>query len=250
MENVANLTSDLRQIAMSSGAEMFGVADLAPAREFIEEQGGTFMASFPRAISVAMNLSPANVEQIVDHASVPATQTYRFYVYQVVNPQIDQISAAITRHLVRAGHRAFLVPASGDRGYIKPTSQEEREKVERERTGGIFSHKLAAHLAGLGFIGKACLLVTEKYGARVRFGTVLTDAPLEVGKPLDRGCGECNRCVDICPVHAFTGVEFRPEDPRDVRFKANLCLRYMDHREKTLAARACGLCVMACDGAH
>ena len=234
MDDAAVLTRDLRQIALSGGAELFGVADLAPARAFIEEQGGPFVASFPTAISVAMHLSPAMVEQVADHESVPATRTYRFYVYDVVNPSLDQISAAIVRHLVRAGHRAYLIPAS--------------DTLDKERLRGIFSHKVAAHLAGLGHIGKACLLVTEKNGARVRFGTVLTDAPLEADTPLDKGCGECNRCVEICPVHAFTGVEFRPEDPREVRFKAHLCHRYMDHREKTMGARACGLCVMACDG--
>lgn len=251
MDDAVVLTRDLRQIALTSGAELFGVADLAQAKEFIEEQGGPFVASFPRAISVAMNLSPANVEQVVDHKSAPVARAYRFYVYQVVNPNLDQILAALVRHLVRAGHRAYLIPASGDGAYVVPASDaldKEREQLERERLRGIFSHKVAAHLAGLGHIGKACLLVTKKYGARVRLGTILTDAPLEVGTPLDRGCEACNRCVEICPVHAFTGVEFRPEDPREVRFKAHLCLRYLDHRGKTMAARACGLCVLACDG--
>ncbi len=234
MDGAELLIQDLKQIALEGGAELLGVADLSPAREFIEEQGGSLVASFPRAISVAMQLSPAMVEQVADRESIPAIRTYRHYVYQVVNPDLDHISAAIVRRLVRSGYRAYLVPAS--------------QTVDSERLRGVFSHKLAAHLAGLGFIGKGCLLVTEKYGARVRFGTVLTDAPLPVGRPLDRGCGECNRCVEACPTHAFTGVEFRPEDPREVRFRAELCDRYMGHREKTMGARACGLCVLACDG--
>ncbi len=53
---------------------------------------------------------------------------------------------------------------------------------------------------------------------------------------------------EVCPAHAYTGVEFRPEDPRDVRFNAHLCDRYMEHREKTLGARACAMCISACDG--
>lgn len=234
VEDIALLATDLRRIAAEGGTDMFGVADLVPARAYIRELYGDYVAAFPRAVSVAMQLSPAAVEQLVDHKSVPPTRNYRWYVYQVVNPNLDRTSAMIVRRLVQAGYRAYLVPAS--------------DTVDKERLLGSFSHKLAAHLAGLGFIGKACLLVTEKYGARVRFGTVLTDAPLEASAPMDGKCGECNRCVEICPVHAFTGVEFRSEDPREVRFKAQLCSAYMEHREKTLGARSCGRCVLACDG--
>lgn len=234
MNELTVLAQDLERIAAESGADLFGVADLAPAKDFIQEQGGVFVAAFPRAISVGMRLSPAMVEQVADRKSVGAARTYRFYVYDAVNPSLDRISTLLTRRLVQSGYRAYLVPASNT--------------VDKERLCGIFSHKLAAHLAGLGHIGKACLLVTERYGARVRFGTVLTDAPLPAGQPREASCGECNRCVEACPTRAFTGVEFRPQDPRDVRFKAHLCDRFMEHREKTVGARVCGLCVLACDG--
>jgi epoxyqueuosine reductase len=234
MDGAVPLIQDLKRLALEGGADLFGVADLAPARAFVEEQGGPLITSFPRAISVGMHLSPVMVEQVADRDSVPAIRTYRFYVYQVVNPSLDQISSAIMRRLVQAGYEAYLVPAS--------------DIVDKERLRGVFSHKLAAHLAGLGYIGKSCLLVTEKYGARVRFGTVLTDAPLETGTALDRKCGICSRCVEICPVQAFTDVEFRPRDPREVRFDAQRCDRYLDQRENVMSARACGLCVLACDG--
>jgi epoxyqueuosine reductase QueG len=82
----------------------------------------------------------------------------------------------------------------------------------------------------------------------VRFATVLTDAPLPADDPLERRCGDCNACVEACPVHAFTGVEFDPGDPREVRFRADVCERYMLHREKTTGKRVCGQCVRACDG--
>jgi hypothetical protein len=49
-------------------------------------------------------------------------------------------------------------------------------------------------------------------------------------------------------VKAFTNVEFRPEDPREVRFRADVCERYMNWREEKMGKRVCGLCVLACDG--
>ena len=63
----------------------------------------------------------------------------------------------------------------------------------------------------------------------------------------DTGTGGCRISGSISMLMTVGSVVFRPEDPRDVRFKAHLCMRYMDHRDKTMAARACGLCVMACD---
>ena len=40
----------LREEALTLGADFFGVADLALAREFVEEQGGEMLAQFPRAL--------------------------------------------------------------------------------------------------------------------------------------------------------------------------------------------------------
>ena len=46
-------------------------------------------------------------------------------------------------------------------------------------------HKTVATRAGLGWIGKNCLLVTKEYGSAVRLSSLLTDAPLPAGTPDD-----------------------------------------------------------------
>jgi len=93
---------------------------------------------------------------------------------------------------------------------------------------------MSAHLAGLGWIGKNCLLVTPEEGPRVRWTTVLTDAPLQVtGKPMEERCGDCEACIAICPVKAFTGEPFRENESREARFDAGKCNRYFAQmREK------------------
>ena len=61
-------------------------------------------------------------------------------------------------------------------------------------------HKTAATRAGLGWIGKCALLVTEQYGSGIRLSTILTDAPLEVGVPVEASrCGGCTACQSVCP---------------------------------------------------
>ena len=111
---------------------------------------------------------------------------------------------------------------------------------------GIISNKLAANLAGHGWIGKNCLLITPNYGPRVRLATILTDAPLETGIPQPNRCGECKQCVGICPPKAFTGIPWNPSEPRDLRFKAQLCKDYMDRRAERLGEGIYGLCVYVC----
>ena len=61
-------------------------------------------------------------------------------------------------------------------------------------------HKTVATRAGLGWIGKNCLLVTSQYGPAVRISSLLTNAPLECNKAIDVSrCGECRVCVEHCP---------------------------------------------------
>ncbi len=66
--------------------------------------------------------------------------------------------------------------------------------------------------AGIGWLGKNAMLITEKYGSYVFLGALLVDARMEPA-PTQRvnggphvGCGECNRCLCACP----TGALVRP----------------------------------------
>lgn len=61
--------------------------------------------------------------------------------------------------------------------------------------------------AGLGEYGRNGLLITPKYGPRVRISKVFTDLPLNVDQPIEFGvqkmCNLCRKCADNCPVKAI-----------------------------------------------
>lgn len=222
----------IRAMALAEGVDYFGVADLAPAKQAILEQGGPVVASFPLAVSLGIRM----FDEVVD--LLPGGErwvriSYKHDSYDVINSRLDQLGSRIAGQLQRGGYRAMPVPAS--------------KRADSERICAIFSHKMAAHLAGLGWIGKSCLLVTPDHGPRVRWTTVLTDAPLQAtGKAMAERCGSCHACVDACPVRAFTNRPFREEEPREARYDASKCDRYFDEMERRGDVQTCGLCVAAC----
>ncbi|TFG13376.1 MAG: epoxyqueuosine reductase [Promethearchaeota archaeon] len=62
-----------------------------------------------------------------------------------------------------------------------------------------FSHRCAAEAAGLGRIGWSGNIVTEKYGARINFTSVITDAKLKPDDPLKYNpCMMCKLCERVC----------------------------------------------------
>ena len=229
---VLDLQQRLEERAKEGQAKYFGVADLEPARDFITEWGGEFLASFPRAVSIGVRLHDATVDEIYQHDNPFPITTYWHHVYRMVNPLLDQLGLEIGTILNEEGYKSYVIPSS----FV----------LERKGLAGVFSHKLAAHLAGLGWIGKSALLITPEFGPRLRWMTVLTDAPLKAGEPLEDRCSSCTICVDNCPVKAFTGVSFDKPRPRSEIFDADRCYGYLLRREKKLDVAACGMCVYVC----
>ena len=228
------LDNVIRESAETWGADWFGVADLSPAHDAILAQGGPAMAGYPRAVSLGIALLHPIVDQLPQRAERAVAAHYRHHAYDLVNQRLDLVASRLSGVLQREGYRALPIPAS--------------QRVDDERICAAFSHKLAAHLAGLGWIGKSCLLVTPQAGPRVRWATVLTDAPLSVtSQPMDERCGDCQECVKICPVQAFTGRPFREDEPREARYDAAKCDRYFARlREQNADLAVCGLCLYVC----
>lgn len=222
----------IRSLARSLGADYYGVADLGPARDFILRQGGERIARYPLAISLGMRILDDLVDLVPDGDAEGAV-IYRHNGYEILNQMLDQIAVRVAQELQRRGCHAFPVPAS--------------RRTDDAEIRSVFSHKLAAYLSGLGWIGKSCLLVTPDHGPRVRWVSVLTDAPLGVtGSPMESRCGDCSACVDICPKGAFSGRMFDPGEPREARFDAALCDRHFREMEAAKGVAVCGLCLYIC----
>ncbi len=222
---------ELENLAKSLGADIFGVGDISSTLDFICEQGGEHLRKFSRGISIGIRLLDSIIDELYRRNEASVFYTYRA-LYNTVNSKLDQITFTLAKYIQNKGYQAYPVPAS--------------QIIDQNKLIGVVSHKLIANLAGLGWIGKNCLLITPQCGPRIRLATILTNMPLDSSKPIENRCGDCNLCVQICPVKAFTGVPFNPREPREKRFNAHLCHKYQREREAKMGDTLCGLCVYIC----
>lgn len=209
-----------------------GVADLTGVQDVIVDQGGEFVAGYPRCVSIGIALPHPIIDALPHREDAAVAVSYK-HLYDITNLRLDLAAAAIASQLQMNGYRALPIPAS--------------KRYDSERICAAFSHKLGARLAGHGWVGKSCLLVTKEHGPRVRWASVLTDAPLEASQELlEERCGACTQCVDICPVTAYHDRNFRVGEPRELRYDARKCEDYFGQMRTDGKIDVCGLCVYVC----
>jgi epoxyqueuosine reductase len=56
---------------------------------------------------------------------------------------------------------------------------------------------------GLGWRGKHTVLLDRDAGAMFFLGEILIDLPLPIDPPVEPHCGNCTRCIDVCPTQAI-----------------------------------------------
>lgn len=214
---------DLETFAKEHGLASVGVADLDALREKEPDAMASAPKEFSRGIALGMRLPDAVLDEISDRP----TPLY-FHAYRQANYALDRAAFALALLLQQAGHRAFAVPAS--------------QTTDPGGRRGLVSHRLVGHAAGLGWIGRPTLLVHPQYGARMRYSSVLTDAPYAAGEPLDDGCDECRKCVDACPAGAIK------ESSRDFDVEACFAKLAEFRKLRFIGQHICGICVKACRG--
>jgi reductive dehalogenase len=109
--------------------------------------------------------------------------------------------------------------------------------------------------AGMGDIGRNGLLITPRYGPRVRLSKVITDLPLSPDSPVDFGvtefCNACGKCADHCPsksiMHGGRSTEPRnasnSESEKKWPVNAETCRQYWAKAKK---GGGCTLCISTC----
>lgn len=220
-----DLSSFIHEKLMTHGADLAGFADLRKIPS--DERRG-----LPTGIVVAIRLPKDIVKGI---AELPTIEYYE--QYNTINKKLDALVEYGAEILQKQGYRAV----AQTREYVSQSETDYSTKLP---------HKTVATRAGLGWIGKSALLVTEAYGSAIRLSSILTDAPLKTGVPMNQSlCKTCMICKENCPANAVTGRNWSVKTTRGEIFDALACRETARKRSlKNIGVEVslCGRCIVVC----
>lgn len=219
-----SLSERLKTELTAAGASLVGFADLSglPANQ---RQGFDF------GIAIAVAIDPA----VINGIGNGPTKEYYDENFRL-NKLLDSLDLKASEIIRDAGFNAF--PKTRD-----------NVSINYKDHSTMLPHKTVATRAGLGWIGKCALLVTEEYGSAIRISTVLTDAPLDASNPINESrCGACDNCARNCPAEALNGDLWFAGVERESFYDALACRNKAVERTWKVSPGEthCGLCILVC----
>jgi len=223
------LYAKIERAAQAAGSEMVGFADLSSLKGMLAGDTTTF--EFPYAVTFAVE-----IPKDAAFASLNRPSEEMRSAYKMCNKKLKEISDIVTEVLISAGYKARYIDAA--------------YRVDPKKYLGPISQKAIASLAGMGWIGKNGLLITERFGPRQRMGAVLTDMPVTMkARQIDNQCGDCTACIDRCAMKVLKNPDFKhhPES-RDLVIDWAKCGAYETKLigDGSKPEKACGRCISVC----
>jgi epoxyqueuosine reductase QueG len=214
---------ELKNILKKNGATLVGFSDLG-------EKASPEFPHLRYAVTIVRRLSDTVVETINGKPTI-----MYFHHYRTTNTKLDLLALDAVDFIESQGYSALPIAAS------------QSTNTDKDAYRGVFSHKTAAVLSGLGFIGKNALFITPEYGSKIRLATVLTDMPLSPEFPVRTGgCGSCEICKNACPAKAITGNNYVYGEARDTILDARRCSEHMKTYKDIGRGAVCGICMRVC----
>lgn len=214
----------LEKFLIKNGATETGFADITnftPKKDL--NTGIVFYITYPKEI--IRNMENAPTQEYVDELVS-------------LNSRLDELGMKCEEYLIENGYEAYA-------------QTKKRLGTDFGKDNGFeLPHKTIATRAGLGWIGKSALFTTTKYGSALRLSSVLTDAPLNIGKPILKSkCGKCMECKDACAGEAISGKEWNYKLKRNDFYDDKKCEKYaleISYENLGKADTVCGKCIFAC----
>ena len=224
---MTDFTHKIKNELHNLGADIVGFGSL-------EELPADVREGMPVGIIIAVKYPK---EVILDIKELP-TQEYRDW-YDRLNERLDIIVTCGASLLFKMGYKATA-----------KTCEQVGYDGEGDKHYTMLPHKTVATRAGIGWIGKCALLVTEDYGSAVRLSSILTDAPLNTASPINKSrCGDCMICTNACPGAAVSGIPWVVRLDRDDFFNPDKCSKTARERSKLGFGgdiTICGKCIEVC----
>ena len=205
-----SLSQEVRDVALSAGADMMGFAPIERFDAGPRETQPTYYMPKARTVAVAGIGYPRSIGEVWgtfrEEGCLP--NPYMWFGFAYLNWELSRVALRVAKALEAHGYRSLPIPPSG--ALVQYRYCEEFN--EWGRYLGDFSHKHAAVAAGLGVFGWSNLFLAPGYGARVRLISVISEAPLTPGEMMAPEelcrpdlCGYA--CVKTCPIGALSKDE-------------------------------------------
>lgn len=181
----------------------------------------------------------------ISQALTPEIQHLNRGIAIAVNRGLNGETVALLSGL--QGHALQWLKEKGCRGLSIPADSDRRTGKLITRLYKLVSHKTAATCSGLGWVGKNGLIINRRFGSKLTWATVLTDAPLEPDAPVSESeCGECDLCVRHCPSGALKGRLWSLGAPLAEIVSYDKCRSLKKDRHTFTEKPNCGFCVTVC----
>ena len=214
------MNDELQTILYNKGADIVRFVDISGLPE--QQTLG-----FNKAIIFCMALSKKFVLNMYNNLPVENDE------FIEKEQKVEELADWLSEYIKKKGYDAHSQSerSNAKKGYI----EKKYINPDLEQGISILPQKTIARLAGIGFIGKNNLLVTEEYGCAFSMCSVLTNAPIskESASLVSPKCGNCDVCVQICPGKAILGNQWTEIGGRESLIDVSKCF--------------CALkCMMAC----
>lgn len=195
MSKVTAESLELQKAISKLDVDLVGVASISEWRN--TPLAETALKLLPRACSVVV-VAMEVYREVVDLAA-PGRTMGAAAAIELLDRNADYLSGRLTKaayDFARASHnlvfKALPLPAVGC-------------PFDARSLTAVFSYKHAGQAAGVGKIGWSSLLITPKFGPRVRLACCLTEAVLEpTTSTQELDCSSCGVCVKKCPAKALS----------------------------------------------
>ncbi|MBN2837035.1 MAG: epoxyqueuosine reductase [Candidatus Delongbacteria bacterium] len=227
------INKDINVILKNEMVDYIGYAQLEKYEAELIKFGGDLIKGYKYGISIGIALPNSIVNQLPNRFDSNVACAYKNHAYNIINERLNLIASKLSSYLNKKGYQTLPITAA--------------DRTNEEDAIPTVSHKMIAHIAGLGWIGKNCLLITPKHGPRVRFISLLTNAPLKaVDNPVEQKCKNCTECMKICPAQAIKGVNYELGRHREDRFDFSKCQAYFEQLKEKYKWNVCGMCLYIC----
>jgi reductive dehalogenase len=190
--NPQRMTDKIKKAAKWFGADMVGICKLDARWVYSQSYVGT------------PYLGPGDGSKHATGESVPQEIPDEFQYAIVLGYEMDyDVIQHFTNYIsvatVAMGYSQMAITNAYLSTFIKGLGY----KVINCTTNDVALSIPMAMQAGLGDLGRNGLLITPKYGPRVRLSKLITDLPLVPDSPVDFGvtefCDGCGACAEKCP---------------------------------------------------